>query len=108
MRAPRDQEQQRDEHTDDDLPPGMPRGYDALNMIKRPKIAIVGAGGNVGAAVAQWAVVKELGDLVLIDLKAEAAQGRALDLTQCGPYENFNKAGSLAATRLCWLAPMSS
>jgi malate/lactate dehydrogenase len=37
-------------------------------MIKRPKIAIVGAGGNVGASVAQWAVQKELGDLVLIDL----------------------------------------
>jgi malate dehydrogenase len=59
-------------------------------MIKRPKIAIIGAGGNVGAAVAQWAVVKELGDLVLIDLKAGPAEGRALDLTQCGPWEGFN------------------
>ena len=59
-------------------------------MIKRPKIAIVGAGGNVGAAVAQWAVLKELGDLVLIDLKAGPAEGRALDLTQCGPWEGFN------------------
>jgi malate dehydrogenase len=59
-------------------------------MIKRPKIAIVGAGGNVGAAVAQWAALKELGDLVLIDLKADAARGRALDLTQCGSYEGFN------------------
>src|SRR5262245_31627435 len=43
--------------------------YEATTMIKRPKIAIVGAGGNVGAAVAQWAVQKELGDLVLIDIK---------------------------------------
>lgn len=59
-------------------------------MIKRPKIAIVGAGGNVGAAVAQWAAQKELGDLVLIDLKAGPAEGRALDLTQCGPWEGFN------------------
>jgi malate dehydrogenase len=59
-------------------------------MIKRPKIAIVGAGGNVGAAVAQWAAQKELGDLVLIDIKATAAEGRALDLTQCGPWEGFN------------------
>lgn len=59
-------------------------------MIKRPKIAIVGAGGNVGAAVAQWAVQKELGELVLIDLKATAAEGRALDLAQCGPWEGFN------------------
>lgn len=59
-------------------------------MIKRPKIAIVGAGGNVGAAVAQWAVQKELGDLVLIDIKAGPAEGRALDLAQCGPWEGFN------------------
>ncbi len=63
--------------------------YDAGIMIKRPKIAIIGAGGNVGAAVAQWAVTKELGDLVLIDLKVGPAEGRALDLTQCGPWEGF-------------------
>jgi malate dehydrogenase len=59
-------------------------------MLKRPKIAIIGAGGNVGAAVAQWAAQKELGDLVLIDLKAGPAEGRALDLTQCSPWEGFN------------------
>lgn len=67
-------------------------------MIKRPKIAIVGAGGNVGAAVAQWAVQKELGDLVLIDLKAQAAEGRALDLTQCGPWEGFNNTSFVATS----------
>ncbi len=61
-------------------------------MIKRPKIAIVGAGGNVGAAVAYWAAVKELGELVLIDLKGDVAKGRGLDLTQCGPFEGFNNA----------------
>lgn len=59
-------------------------------MLKRPKIAIVGAGGNVGAAVAQWAVLKELGELVLIDIKAGPAEGRALDLSQCGPWQGFN------------------
>jgi malate dehydrogenase len=58
-------------------------------MLKNPKIAVVGAGGNVGAAVAQWAALKELGDLVLVDLKADAAEGRALDLKQCGPYQGF-------------------
>jgi malate dehydrogenase len=68
-------------------------------MIKRPKIAIVGAGGNVGAAVAQWAVVKELGDLVLLDIKPQAAEGRALDLTQCGPWEGFNNAGFVATDK---------
>src|SRR5258706_4952138 len=68
-------------------------------MIKRPKIAIVGAGGNVGAAVAQWAAQKELGDLVLIDIKASAAKGRALDLTQCGPWEGFNNTSFVATDK---------
>ena len=68
-------------------------------MIKRPKIAIVGAGGNVGAAVAQWAAVKELGDLVLIDIKASAAEGRALDLTQCGPWQGFNNTSFVASDK---------
>jgi len=68
-------------------------------MIKRPKIAIVGAGGNVGAAVAQWAVTKELGELVLIDLKATAAEGRALDLTQAGAWEGFNSHGFVATDK---------
>src|SRR6478752_4662506 len=68
-------------------------------MIKRPKIAIIGAGGNVGAAVAQWAAIKELGDLVLIDLKPQAAEGRALDLTQCGPWEGFNNTSFVAGDK---------
>ncbi len=68
-------------------------------MIKRPKIAIVGAGGNVGAAVSQWAAQKELGDLVLIDIKADPAKGRALDLAQCGPWEGFNATSFLATDK---------
>ena len=68
-------------------------------MIKRPKIAIVGAGGNVGAAVAQWAVQKELGDLVLIDIKPGPAEGRGLDLTQCGPGEGFNNTNFVATDK---------
>ncbi len=73
-------------------------------MIKRPKIAIVGAGGNVGAAVAQWAVVKELGDLVLIDLKAQAAEGKALDLTQAGAWEGFNSHNFVASSEASAMA----
>src|SRR5438477_9901748 len=68
-------------------------------MLQRPTIAIIGAGGNVGAAVAQWAAVKELGDLVLIDLKAGPAEGRALDLTQCGPWEGFNNTHFVASDK---------
>ncbi len=68
-------------------------------MIKRPKIAIVGAGGNVGASVAQWAAQKELGDLVLIDIKADPARGRAMDLTQCSPWEGFNNTSFIATDK---------
>jgi malate dehydrogenase len=67
--------------------------------IKRPKIAIIGAGGNVGAAVAQWAVLKELGELVLVDLKAGPAEGRALDLTQAGAWEGFNNNNFIATDK---------
>ncbi|MBI2389189.1 MAG: malate dehydrogenase [Deltaproteobacteria bacterium] len=65
-------------------------------MVKRPKIAIIGAGGNVGAAVAHWAAVKELGDLALIDLKGNVAKGRGLDLTQCSAFESFNNTSFVA------------
>ena len=69
-------------------------------MVKRPKIVIVGAGGNVGAAVAQWAAIKDLGDLVLIDIKPQPAEGRALDLTQAGAWEGFSNVGFVATDKM--------
>ncbi|MFT3836687.1 MAG: malate dehydrogenase [Myxococcaceae bacterium] len=69
-------------------------------MVKRPKIAVIGAGGNVGAAVAQWAVTKELGDLVLVDVKPGPAEGRALDLTQAGAWEGFNNTNFVATDKI--------
>src|SRR5262245_43481086 len=68
-------------------------------MINRPKIAILVAGADVVPAVAQWSDVKDLGDLVLIDLKAGPAEGRALDLTQCGPWEGFNNTSFVATDK---------
>ena len=59
-------------------------------MLKRPRITVVGAGGNVGASVIQWCAQKELGELVLIDLKPNVAQGRALDLAQGGAFAGYN------------------
>jgi malate dehydrogenase len=53
-------------------------------MAARPKITVVGA-GNVGASVAQYAVEKELGDVVLVDVVEGIPQGKALDLAQAGP-----------------------
>src|SRR5207302_119742 len=55
----------------------------------RPKITVVGA-GNVGATVAQYAVEKELGDVVLVDVIEGVPQGKALDLAQAGPIHRYD------------------
>ena len=58
-------------------------------MASRPKISVVGA-GNVGATVAQYAVEKELGDVVLVDIIEGVPQGKALDLAQAGPIHGYD------------------
>src|SRR5215470_365535 len=57
----------------------------------RPKITVVGA-GNVGASVAQYAVERELGDVVLVDVIEGIPQGKALDLAQAGPVHGYDSA----------------
>jgi len=57
--------------------------------MRRHKISIIGA-GNVGATCAHWAAVKELGDVVLLDVIEGMPQGKALDLAQSGPVEDFD------------------
>ena len=59
-------------------------------MIKRPKISIIGAAGNVGASVMQWCAQKKLADLVLIDLKPNVAHGKALDLYQAAAFQGYD------------------
>src|SRR5947209_1068487 len=56
---------------------------------RRPKITVVGA-GNVGASVAQYAVERELGDVVLVDVIEGIPQGKALDLAQAGPVHGYD------------------
>ena len=58
-------------------------------MAARPKITVVGA-GNVGASVAQYAVEKELGDVVLVDVIEGIPQGKALDMLQAGPIHRYD------------------
>jgi malate dehydrogenase len=53
------------------------------------KITIVGA-GNVGATAAHWAVIKELGDVVLLDIIDGLPQGKALDLAESAPLAGFD------------------
>ena len=59
------------------------------------KITIVGA-GNVGATAAHWAVIKELGDVVLLDIIDGLPQGKALDLAESAPLAGFD--GGLVGT----------
>ena len=55
----------------------------------RNKISIVGA-GFVGATAAHWCAVKELGDVVLVDIVEGMPQGKALDLLEAGPVEGYD------------------
>jgi malate dehydrogenase len=58
-------------------------------MAGRHKVTVVGA-GNVGATCATWMAVKELADVVLVDIVEGAAKGKALDLAESGPVLNFD------------------
>ncbi len=55
----------------------------------RNKISIIGA-GFVGATAAHWCAVKELGDVVLVDIVEGMPQGKALDLLEAGPVEGYD------------------
>ncbi len=57
--------------------------------MKRNKITVVGA-GNVGATAAHWCVVKELGDVVLVDIIEGVPQGKGLDLMQSNPLDGVD------------------
>jgi len=60
--------------------------------MRRAKISIIGA-GNVGATAAHFAMMKELGDVVLLDIAEingqpnTAPAGKALDLLEATPVE---------------------
>ena len=55
----------------------------------RDKIALVGA-GNIGGTLALLAGLKELGDVVLLDLAEGVAKGKALDIAETAPVEGFD------------------
>ena len=55
----------------------------------RNKIALIGA-GNIGGTLAHMIGLKELGDVVLFDVFAGVAAGKALDIMQSGPVEGFD------------------
>ena len=55
----------------------------------RAKIALVGA-GQIGGTLAHLAGLKELGDVVLIDIAEGVPQGKALDIAQSAPVDGFD------------------
>ena len=54
----------------------------------RKKIALIGA-GNIGGTLAHLIGLKELGDVVLMDVAEGIPQGKALDLAQSSAIELF-------------------
>ena len=67
----------------------MARNTTARNETTRKKIALIGS-GMIGGTLAHLAAKKEMGDIVLFDIAEGMPQGKALDLSQCGPVEGFD------------------
>ncbi|MBX7221527.1 MAG: malate dehydrogenase [Blastocatellia bacterium] len=55
----------------------------------RKKVTVVGA-GNVGATVAELVALKELADVVLVDIIEGLPQGKALDMNEMAPVEGYD------------------
>ena len=55
----------------------------------RKKITLIGA-GQIGGTLAHLIALKELGDIVLFDVSAGTAKGKALDIAQSSPVSGSN------------------
>ena len=55
----------------------------------RKKITLIGA-GQIGGTLAHLIALKELGNVVLFDVAAGVAKGKALDIAQSSPVDRFN------------------
>ncbi len=55
----------------------------------KKKITLIGA-GQIGGTLAHLIALKELGDVVLFDVAAGVAKGKALDIAQSSPVNGFN------------------
>jgi malate dehydrogenase len=55
----------------------------------KTKVTVVGA-GNVGATVAQGIALKELADVVLVDIAEGVPQGKSLDMMETAPVEKYD------------------
>ncbi|HEY0312163.1 MAG TPA: malate dehydrogenase [Allosphingosinicella sp.] len=55
----------------------------------RKTIALIGA-GMIGGTLAHLAAMRELGDIVLFDVVEGVPEGKALDIAQAGPVDDFD------------------
>ncbi len=55
----------------------------------KKKITLIGA-GQIGGTLAHLIALKELGDVVLFDVASGIAKGKALDIAQSSPVNEFN------------------
>jgi len=55
----------------------------------RKKLAMIGA-GQIGGNLAFWAASKQLGDVVLFDVRDGTAKGKALDLFEGSPVDGWD------------------
>ena len=55
----------------------------------KKKITLIGA-GQIGGTLAHLIALKNLGDVVLFDVAAGIAKGKALDIAQSSPVDGFN------------------
>src|SRR6476661_729413 len=59
------------------------------SQMARRKIALIGA-GMIGGTLAHLAAMRELGDIVLFDIAEGIPEGKALDIAQAGPIDDFD------------------
>ena len=57
--------------------------------MNRPKIALIG-GGQIGGTLALLAAQRELGDVVIYDIVEGTPQGKALDIMEARPVDDFD------------------
>jgi malate dehydrogenase len=55
----------------------------------RNKIALIGS-GMIGGTLAHLAAMREMGDIVLFDIAEGIPEGKALDIAQAGPVDDFD------------------
>ena len=58
-------------------------------LMARKKIALIGA-GMIGGTLAHLAAMREMGDIVLFDIAEGIPEGKALDIAQAGPVDDFD------------------